>query len=493
MTNGEIGRVGLVRSPARSTSSADTEKLVMSQNDIFLTAAKAATCRSISPIIPDSAANEQGYKSVLAARRRGRNWATPIGALLSSLFLGYACGLVSAADWPQYRGPRGDGKSLETFEWPADGPRQAWTIDAPNGFSSFTVAGGRCFTLVGAETDSGRIETCLALDAATGREIWRRGLAASDYGHDGGNSGASGNRGGDGPRSTPVTDGKLVYIYDAHLVLTCFDAATGEVVWKHDVATEFDGHNIKWKNASSPVLHGDQVVVAGGGAGQAFLAFDRQTGRPLWKQGDDQITHATPSVATIHGVPQIVFFTQAGLVSIGARDGQALWRTEFPFSVSTAASPVVANDQVYCSAGYGVGAALFQINRAGQQSDVNEVWFRQNDLMNHWSTPLFHDGHLYGIYGFKKYGKAPLQCVELATGDVKWSERGFGAGNCILVGDKLVVLTDYGELVVVAAQPDEYHELGRKQVVEGKCWSTPAYSNGRVFVRSTQQGACYDL
>ena len=110
--------------------------------------------------------------------------------------------------------------------------------------------------------------------------------------------------------------------------------------------------------------------------------------------------------------------------------------------------------------------------------------------MNHWSTPVVHDGHLYGIFEFKKYGKAPLQCVELATGEIKWAERGFGPGNCILVGEKLVVLSDAGEVAIVAAQPDAYRELARAKVLDGKCWSTPAYSDGRIYVRSTKEAAC---
>ena len=85
---------------------------------------------------------------------------------------------------------------------------------------------------------------------------------------------------------------------------------------------------------------------------------------------------------------------------------------------------------------------------------VKNLWLKPNRLINHWSTPVVHDGHLYGIFEFKKYGKAPLQCVELATGEIKWAERGFGPGNCILVGDKLVVLSDTGEVVIAAASPD---------------------------------------
>ena len=187
------------------------------------------------------------------------------------------------------------------------------------------------------------------------------------------------------------------------------------------------------------------------------------------------------------GSRQVIFFAQSGLVSVNADDGQELWRTSFPFSVSSAASPVVDGNSVYCSAGYGVGSKVVRI---GGNSEPEEVWFKPNRLMNHWSTPIVRDGHLYGIYDFKKYGRAPLQCVEIATGEIKWSERGFGPGNCILVGDKLVVLTDAGEVVIVSAEPDKFTELARVKAVTGKCWSTPAFSNGRIYVRSSEEAAC---
>ena len=101
--------------------------------------------------------------------------------------------------------------------------------------------------------------------------------------------------------------------------------------------------------------------------------------------------------------------------------------------------------------------------------------------------------YLYGLFSFKQYGKGPLKCVELATGEIKWEEPGFGAGNCVIVGDKVVVLSDAGELVVASASPDKYKELARAKVLKGKCWSTPAYSNGRVYIRSTEEGVCIDL
>ncbi len=399
-----------------------------------------------------------------------------------------------AEDWPQYRGATGDGKTaieLPPVTWTGQGPNLLWKVPTPLGFSSFAIADGRAMTLVSRDAADGKLtEFLIALDANTGKEVWNAPLGVSDYGHDGGNSGAEDNRGGDGPRSTPAIDGNRVYVYDSHLVLSCFEAESGKLVWRHDIVSKFDGRNIKWLNASSPIVTGDSVIVGGGGAGQSFLAFNKTSGDVVWKSGNETITHATPTLATINHTEQIIFFVESGLVAVNATTGQELWQSKFPFSVSTAASPIADKDRVYCSAGYGVGAGLFQIATG---NEPKELWFKPNELMNHWSTPIVHDGHLYGIYEFKKYGKAPLQCVDLSTGEIKWSERGFGPGNCILVNDKLIVLSDAGEVAIVEAVPSAYREVAKAKILGGKCWSTPAYSDNRIYVRSTTEAACIVL
>jgi outer membrane protein assembly factor BamB len=160
---------------------------------------------------------------------------------------------------------------------------------------------------------------------------------------------------------------------------------------------------------------------------------------------------------------------------------------------STAASPVVGGDIVYCSAGYGVGAAAVRIAKVGEQFRVSELWRKPNQLMNHWSTPVYHDGHIYGLFGFKKYEQVPLKCIELATGKEKWSRDGFGQGGTILAGNKVVALAENGDLVLVEASPATYLELARHKAVAGKCWNNPAVSNGRIYSRSTKEGACFDV
>lgn len=419
-----------------------------------------------------------------------------LSAVLVSIAFVLPFAVSQAADWPQYHGPNLNGISSETIKtpWPATGPKVVWKVPTKDGFSSFAIAGGKVFTQVVRDIENAPWEICVALDAATGKELWFTQLAAGRY--DGaGNDGAKDNRGGDGPRSTPAVSNGMVYVFTPDLVLHGLDAKTGKKVWAKDLTKEFSARNIGWNNAASPVVDGNLVFVAGGGAGQSLLAFNKKTGEVAWKTLNEEITHSTPTVTTILGQRQVIFFVKSGLVSLATTDGKELWRFPFKFSTSSAISPVVSGDIVYCSAGYGVGGGACRIVKEGGQFVAKELWKTpgNNDVANHWSTPVCKDGYLYGMFSFKKYGSGPMKCVEIATGKIRWDQPGFGAGNVMLVGDKVLALADDGQVVIVATEPATYKELARFKAVDGKCWSTPAFSNGRIYVRSTTEGACLDV
>jgi outer membrane protein assembly factor BamB len=403
---------------------------------------------------------------------------------------------LHAVDWPQYRGPSGDGKSPEKITLPggSSSPKEVWKAPSVGGFSSFAVAGGRAFTLCLKDAEGANQESVVAYDIKTGKELWFQPLNFPKY-DGGGDSGTSDNKGGDGPRSTPTTDGKNVYVMSSQLVLRAFDAATGKPVWSHDLIKEFAGRNIQWENAASPLGEGDAIYVGGGGPDQSLIAFNVKDGSVLWKAYDEKITHATPVAATILGQRQIIFFLQSGLLSVEPATGKELWRYKFDYKTSTAASPVVDGDVVYCSAGYGVGAGAVQISRDGSGFKATELYrIRGNKpLANHWSTPVAKDGYLYGMFQFKEYGNGPVKCVDIKTGEVKWEQAGFGPGQVILVGDRVVALSDAGELVSFEASPNGYHELSRAKVLDGKCWTTPIVSNGEIFARSTKEAVCLDV
>jgi len=406
---------------------------------------------------------------------------------LPVVFLQSLC--LVAADWPAYRGgPAGNGICTEplNLNWPASGPKVLWQVPMQNGFSSFAVGEGKALTQVIRTLGGAPREVCLALDAATGRELWVADVAVG--------TGYKGGGEGDGPRSTPTISEGKVYVFTPDSTLHCLDAMTGRPVWKKNIIAEFSGRNIGWNFAASPVVDGDYLFVAGGGAGQSLLAFHKKTGQVLWKTGDEITTHATPVVATIHGERQVIFFCKSGLVAVAAKDGRLLWKYPYQFKVATAASPVVCGDIVFCTVGYGVGGGACRISKSGNNFTATELYQIPGlkDIASLWSTPCYRDGFLYGIFGFKSQGRGPLKCVEAATGKIRWEQSGYGDGQVLLVGDKILALTEKGDLVVVAAVPTAYKELKRFKAVNGKCWSTPAISNGRIYVRSTKEAVCLD-
>jgi len=407
-------------------------------------------------------------------------------ATLSFSLATLAAFALQAADWPQYRGPAVDGSSPESIQttWPADGPRVVWKAKLGPSFGSFAVSGGKAFCFIQRSMDGEDREVAIALDAATGKELWAVPLGKATYDR----------QGGDGPRSTPTVDGKRVYFLGAYQVLTCLDADTGKQIWQHNLVKEFDGKIIKWNNAASPLLEGDLIFVNAGGAGEALLAFNKTDGKVVWKGENDAPTHSSPVPATIHGVRQVIFFTQKGLVSVVPQSGKVLWRFAYPFQVSTASSPIVWNNIVYCSAAYGVGAGACEIKKDGGAFTARELWRTKGRLENHWTSPVCKDGYLYGIYGKGQQAGAPLKCVDIRTGEEKWSRDGFGGGGAtVLVGGNVLVQADRGPLVLVEAKPEAYKEIARAEIYGGKCWTMPVVSGGRIFARNTQEGFCLDV
>ncbi|MGD1085926.1 MAG: PQQ-binding-like beta-propeller repeat protein [Verrucomicrobiota bacterium] len=415
--------------------------------------------------------------------------------LFPALLAGVCCLPALGADWPQYRGPNHDGTSPEKIptKWPDSGLTEVWKTPLKNGFSSFTLGGGKVYTLVTRSIEGGDQEVCVALDAGSGKELWATPLGIAKY-DGGGDSGAPSNSGGDGSRSTPSYDDGKVYTFNAHLALKCMNASDGKEIWSCDLMREHAGHNVHWESAASPLIEGNLVFVAGGGPGQALLAFDKKNGHVVWKGQDDVMTHATPVAATILGQRQVIFFTTKGLVSVTPATGAVLWRFAVKASGAGGTSPVVEGDVVYCSMCYGVGTAVCKVSKAGDAWTATELWrVPGNANANHWSTPVVVNGYVYGLFDQAKHATGPLKCIELATGQVKWSKSGFGPGGINEVGGNLLVLSDAGELVLVKPTPDAYTELTRAHVLAGKCWNSVAISDGRIYARSTKEGVCLNL
>jgi len=396
--------------------------------------------------------------------------------------LGGASGLAAA--WPGYRGENGAGIGEQpgpSTPWSTSALTESWRTTPGESFSEFAISGDKALVFV----MKGTAEAVVCADVATGQERWTAPIEER--------SNMDGN--GAGPRATPAIAGGKAYVFSSFMKLVCLDVASGREVWRRDVKKDYAGRDIGWGPAASALVVDKRVVVVGGGPGKGILAFDGETGELAWGVTDEVHTHATPVVTTIAGQKQIVCFMVSGLVAVEPTKGDVLWRFPMKFSTSTAASPVVggkAGDIVYCSAGYGVGAAACRVSKADGKWTATGLW--RNNIQNHWASGVYRDGYIYCLDGFKN-DKCPLICLNIETGATVWSQPGFGSqGGLIRVGGTLVVQAPSGDLIFVDASPDAYKELGRLPVLKGKkCWVAPSFAGGRVFTRSTTEGVCLKL
>jgi len=398
-----------------------------------------------------------------------------------------------AGDWPQYRGASHDGASPEPIrkQWSSGGPPEIWRVPCTNGLSSIAVSDGRVYTQIRRVVGTKDREVCVALDCRTGAELWAADIGSASYG---GGVGSD-----DGPRTTPTVSGGRVYVLSSRLELHCLDAATGSPVWTRNLVNLYGGVVISWENAASPLLEDGLLLINCGAASQSLLALRATDGSLAWRSQTEGATHSTPVAATIAGVRQAIYATQSGLVSVAPATGTLLWKARYPFSYSTslAASPLVHSNIVFISGQYNMGSFAVRVSQSGGTWNATPLWTNRN-YKAHWMSPVAYDGYAYGLFGSP--GSASLKCIDLLTGAQRWTRSGFGAGGTILVGDTLVVLSEYGDLYFVAATPAAYTELGVYRAINqpydpdrNKCWNVPAIADGRIYARSTAEAVCLDV
>jgi outer membrane protein assembly factor BamB len=383
-----------------------------------------------------------------------------------------------AADWPQWLGPARDGVSKETGlrqSFPAAGPALLWKRELGAGFSGISVVGSRLTTMT-ADADH---EYVVAMDTATGREVWRAKVGER-----------FGDRmGGDGPRSTPTMDGDRVIALGAHGRLVALEAATGRTLWAVELTGDLKGSAPKWGYSASPLVHGGRVFVdVGGSEGRGLAAFDRRDGRLLWAAENDRAGYSSPVVMRPMGIEQIVFFTGRRVVAVSPDAGVAFWQHPWKTShdVNAATPLLLSGDRVFISSAYGTGAAMLRVERDGDGLASRELW-KTSAMRNKMTTSVVSGGHIYG------FSESTLTCIDASNGEVVWEKSGYGRGTLLLADGRLWALSEECELVVAKATPERYTELGRWPLLGERCWTVPALSGGRLFARDEAHIASYDL
>lgn len=377
-----------------------------------------------------------------------------------------------AADWPQYRGLNRDGISRETGllkTWPETGPKVVWKTSIGPAYSAIAASGGRLYTM----DSKGADEFVVCLDTATGKEIWRYRNDATFESDQ-----------GDGPRSTPVVDGNMLYALGALGQLTALSAQDGKKIWAHNLRTEFDSEIPQWGTSTTPIVEKDLLIVdVGGNADHSIMAFHKKNGTVQWKVHTDKQGYSSPIAVTVNGVRQILVFTGTSLVSVSPQ-GKVLWK--YPWRTSwdaNIAAPVfVPPDKVFISSSYDVGAALLQI----KADSVQEIW-KSRVMKNHFNSSVVDGNNLYG------FDDATLKCIDVMTGAEKWKVSGFGKGSLILADRHLIILSERGKLALAEATPTAYKEVATAQPLDGKCWTMPILANGKLYLRNQKTLVSLDL
>jgi len=388
-----------------------------------------------------------------------------------------------AEDWPQWRGSELTGH-VAPLTWvpkelPAE-PRLVWRVSVGEGFASPVVALGRVYYF---DNQDGK-EVLHALQAEDAKEIWKAPI--DDIFQD--------EQGPPGPRCTPVVDGDRIYAQAGKGELQCRSTFDGRRVWRvnftNDFGAAFLGEDSKVPGAAehgytaAPLIAGERLIACVGGTnGAGIVCFAKHTGRVLWKSQNDLAAYAAPVLATLAGVTQAVCFTVEGLIGLALDDGHLLWRVPLKTNYGrNCATPVIVNDWVIAGS-YRAGLVGIKVSREGSGLKAERKWVNQASGIN-FSSPVAVGRYVYGLGPAKN-----IFCAELETGKIMWSKEGYlstsadaAYASFLVMGDNILMCTDGGELVMLAADPALCHQFGRVQVC-GRNWCSPAYSRGRLYVR----------
>ncbi len=290
--------------------------------------------------------------------------------------------------------------------------------------------------------------------------------------------------GGAGPRATPALSGDRLYTLGATGILNALDAGDGTVVWSRNVAADTESRVPIWGFSSSPLVTGDLVVVAAGGT---LAGYDLATGDPRWLGPDGGPSYSSPHLMTIRGVAQILLLSDAGATSVAPADGTLLW--QHPWPGQSLVQPALTTDgDVLISAGEGKGIRRIAVARGAGGWTVSERW-ESTRLKPNFNDFAVHDGHAFGFDG------SILACIDLEDGEREWKGGRYGHGQLVLLADQdlLLVLSEKGELALVAATPERFTEVARRPAIEGKTWNHPVLAGDLLLVRNGQEMAAFRL
>ncbi|MFP6692040.1 MAG: PQQ-binding-like beta-propeller repeat protein [Pirellulales bacterium] len=391
-------------------------------------------------------------------------------------------------DWPQVLGPYRNGRATNeqlADSWPSGGPKLVWRRQVGRGFAGVAVQGQRAVVFHRVDDQ----EIVEALDAATGKTIWKRSFVARYKGQIFPDQ--------DGPLCVPLIHKKQVFVYGAGGDAHALNLADGKLQWSRSLYREFRGRGGLidygyFGAGSTPIVADNKLLINVGGAkNHGLVALDLTSGKMVWSATDEGPSYSSPVAATNDGAEHVIFVTRFNCVSVDPKSGDVRFR--FPFGkrgpTINGATPIVVGRHLFVSASYGVGATVVQFDA----SSAKPVWANDEVMSSQYNTCVYRDGYLYGTDGRADVGTGTLRCVNFKTGHAAWSVNDFGIASVIIADDKLLILKDDGKLILAKASPEEFERLASAQILRDAVRALPALAHGKFFARDSTTLKCFQV
>ena len=397
---------------------------------------------------------------------------------------------VLAADWPQFLGPQRDGVAHDAKglarAWLEAGPKHLWETPVGPGYAGAAIFGDSVLLL---DREDNARDVLRRIGLAGGKDVWRFPYdAPGRFDHNGG-------------RSTPATDGNLIFAISPLGAIHAVRFADGSPVWQADLLKDWDAAQSQYGVATSPLLYGDWVIVMPWGKKAAVVALDKATGKPVWTTPNPKGVvqeYQSPVPMTLGGQEMILATGRQGyLIGVDARTGKQLWEyTGFPKVGWHIASPLVVGDgRIFLTGGYGAGCVMLKVERQGDTYSVSEL-FKNMSMGSTCAQPLLWDGYLYGNSYDTGGG---LRCVTL-DGKVVWDSKKnhgptFDMGTAFIADGLIYAINGTnGDITMAEATPDGYKQLGRSPLLAPpEPWGPMAFEDGKLIVRDSHKMVCLDL
>lgn len=388
----------------------------------------------------------------------------------------------------QFLGDNRDGKvvGVELSEdWGAHPPEIIWEVPVGGGWAGVAIAEGRLITL----EQHDDIEKVVCYRMVDGKQIWSVDAKARHFNV----------AGGLGPRSTPTIEQGRVYTLGATGILQCIDFKSGTLFWKADLL-ELAGASqakfeelVNWGRAASPLIVNQTLVVPLGGDDpknmKSLIAFDKNTGKELWRSGSDQIGYSSPMLASFNNQQQIVMVNEKTVTGHNPETGEQLWSVDWPGLSNGNAScsqPIpLKGNQLFLSKGYGGIATLLAFERG--KPVKKPIWINRKSLRTKFTSPIEHNSLIFGL------SDGILECIDATTGEQLWKDGRYGHGQVLLAGNHLLISSESGELVLVKADSESHQEVAKYQLIEGITWNIPSLAGPYVIIRNGTSMACVKL